>query len=175
MRKLVYKALTSRHKWKSTQWDYWCLHSTVVDGVLQEYFTRRSLELSPSFECKWGAVVKAKGDRAKSREWPFFSFSFLWPGEAVPCSRLHLTIGWDLPVCSENSHPFLGVDKIPPAPLLPIQLTSVLQEDLVMEKQETHVAKRERITGNESSPAWDELSQQRMIEALNLHWDIQEN
>lgn len=78
-------------------------------------------------------------------------------------------------MCSENSHPFLGVDKIPPAPLLPIQLRSVLQEDLVMEKQETHVAKRERITGDESSPAWDELSQQRMIEALNLHWDIQEN
>lgn len=37
-----------------------------------------------------------------------------------------------------------------------------------MEKQETHVAKKERTTGDESSPVWDELSQQMVIEALNL-------
>lgn len=71
-------------------------------------------------------------------------------------------------MCSEHSHPFLLTTPLL-TPLLPIQLTSLLQEDLVMQN---HVAKRERTTGDESSPAWDELSQQRMIEALNLRWDI---
>lgn len=120
MRKLVYKALASRHEWKSTQWDYWCLHSTVVDGVLQEYFTRRSLEPSPFFSVNEEWWLKQRGTEQRAEKDLFFFFLFmasrgcsLLPSSfnhwlRFACVLWELTSfsgGWQNPPCSLAANP----------------------------------------------------------------------
>lgn len=67
--------------------------------------------------------LKQRGTKLKAEK-ELFSFPFLWSGEAVSHSFLHLTVGWELlalPACSAHSHPFLLTKT--PAPSLPVQPT----------------------------------------------------
>lgn len=146
-----------------------------MDGVLQEYFTFRSHEPRPSFQCNSGVVVKAKGNKAKSRERGFFLSLFMVKRgcfslpSSFNCSLRAAHIACVL--CTLAS---FSVDKTLLLPCCQSSSPSVLRQHLVItcvEKRQAHVAKRERTTGDESSPAWDEQSQQRMIDVLSLHWD----
>lgn len=114
-----------------------------MDGVLQEYFTFRSHEPSLSLQCKWGVVVKAKGNKVESRGRAFFILLFM---ARRGCSLLLSSFNnWLRFTCVLWALTSFSVDNLPTPHSLAASSPSVLQEDLVSGHGETrHPWSKER-------------------------------
>lgn len=82
------------------------------------------MSLAPLLSVNQEWWLKQRGTKLKAEK-DFFSFPFLWLGDVISLSHLHLTLGREplvLPMCSAHSHSLLLVSA--PVSLLPIWATS---------------------------------------------------